>query len=131
MDYSIVFIGFSKDIAATEDTIPVSIKALIDYILSLTVTIIIISSATPLLLFALIPTIVVYIFVQRYFIPTNRQLIRMFSVSKSPIFVHFSDTQSGIMTLRAYRLTEIFIKKMESIIDQSFRTQYAISFANR
>ncbi len=87
--------------------------------------------ATPLISFALLATIVVYIFVQRYFIPTNRLLIRMYNVSKSPIFVHFNDSQSGIMTLRAYKLTESFIKKMEDIIDQSFRIQYAISFAYR
>lgn len=55
----------------------------------------------------------------------------MLSVSKSPIFAHFSESQAGVMTIRAYRLTEQFIKIMEDNIDQSFRNHYAISTSNR
>jgi ATP-binding cassette, subfamily C (CFTR/MRP), member 1 len=118
-------------VEATEDSIPYSVKTLIDHILSLMATIIIISSATPFIIFALAPVIVVYVLVQRYFIPSNRQLKRMLSVSKSPIFAHFSESQAGVMTLRAYKLTDKFTKIMEDNIDQSFRNNYAISFSNR
>ena len=55
----------------------------------------------------------------------------MLSVSKSPIFAHFSESQAGVMTLRAYKLTDTFTKIMEDNIDQSFRNNYAISFSNR
>ena len=122
---------FTKDVEATEDSIPYSVKTLIDHILSLASTIFIISSATPFILFPLIPVIVVYVLVQRYFIPSNRQLKRMLSASKSPIFAHFSESQAGLMTIRAYRLTEKFIKIMEDNIDQSFKNNYAICVSNR
>jgi len=93
--------------------------------------VIIISSSTPLVFLALIPVIVVYVLVQRYFIPSNRQLKRMQSASKSPIFAHFSESQAGVMTIRAYRQTDRFMKMMEDFIDQSFKTGYAISVSNR
>ena len=122
---------FTKDIEATEDSIPYSVKTLIDYTLSLLTTIIIISSATPYILLALLPIIIAYILLQRYFIPSNRQLKRMLSASKSPIFAHFSESQAGVMTIRAYKLTDRFIKTMEDNIDYSFRSSYAISSSNR
>ena len=122
---------FTKDIEATEDSIPSSIKSLIDCILSLGTTVIIISSSTPFVFLALIPVIIVYVLVQRYFIPSNRQLKRIQSASKSPIFAHFSESQAGVMTIKAYRLTDRFIKIMEDYIDQSFKSGYALSVSNR
>ena len=122
---------FTKDVGATEELIPYSIKVLIDFILSLIATIIIIVTATPLILLALIPVIVVYVLVQRYFIPSNRQLKRMLSVSRSPTYAHFSESQAGVMTIRAYNQTDTFIKIMENHIDQTFRNQYAINVSNR
>ncbi len=122
---------FTKDIAATEDLIPYSVKSLVESVLSLISTVIIISSSTPFILFALVPVIVVYVLVQRYFIPSNRQLERMQSASKSPIFAHFSETQAGVMTVRAYNLTNRFIKMMEDYIDESFKNEYAIAVSNR
>lgn len=55
---------FTKDIEATEDSIPSSIKSLIECFLSILSTIIIISSSTPLFIIALVPIMVFYIFVQ-------------------------------------------------------------------
>jgi hypothetical protein len=58
---------FSKDIEATEDSIPYSIKSLIDCILSLLSMIIVISTSTPLFLIALVPITVAYIGVQVFY----------------------------------------------------------------
>lgn len=55
---------FTKDIEATEDNIPYSIKSLIECSLSLLSTVTIISSSTPLFLLALLPISIFYIFVQ-------------------------------------------------------------------
>ena len=55
---------FTKDVEATEDSIPSSIKSLIDCVLSLGKMVIIISVSTPLFIIALIPITVAYILVQ-------------------------------------------------------------------
>lgn len=55
---------FTKDIEATEDSIPYSIKSLIECLLSMISTIAIISISTPLFLAALIPITAFYILVQ-------------------------------------------------------------------
>ena len=55
---------FTKDVEATEDSIPSSIKSILDALFSLLSTIIIICSSTPLFLVALVPITVFYVFVQ-------------------------------------------------------------------
>nr|QUF59452.1 ATP-binding cassette transporter Abcc1-7 [Brachionus angularis] len=122
---------FTKDVEATEDSIPYSIKSLIDCFLGMLSTIIIISSSTPFFLIALIPITVFYIFVQRYFVPSNRQLKRMQSASKSPIFSHFSECQAGVSTVRAYGAQGRFIKIMENNIDENLVYYYCNTASNR
>lgn len=43
-----------------------------------------------------------FFFFQMYYRPVNRDLQRLESVSRSPIFAQFSETLSGVSTLRAY-----------------------------
>ncbi len=122
---------FTKDLEATEDSIPQSIKSLIDCIMNLIKMIFIISMSTPLFIIALIPITIAYLLVQRYFVPSNRQLKRMQSVSKSPIFSHFSETQSGISTIRAYNLEKQFIQIMQNNIDENLVLSYTNTVSNR
>jgi ATP-binding cassette subfamily C (CFTR/MRP) protein 1 len=100
---------FTKDIEATEESIPSSVKSLIDCFLSIAAPIIIICSSTPWFLLALFPIALCYILVQRYFVPSNRQLKRLQSASKSPIFSHFSETQAGVNTIRAFNGQKVAI----------------------
>jgi ABC-type multidrug transport system fused ATPase/permease subunit len=122
---------FTKDLEATEDSIPQSIKSLIDCFMNLIKMIFIISMSTPLFIIALIPITIAYLLVQRYFVPSNRQLKRMQSVSKSPIFSHFSETQSGISTIRAYNLEKQFIQIMQNNIDENLVLSYTNTVSNR
>jgi ABC-type multidrug transport system fused ATPase/permease subunit len=55
---------FTKDVEATEESIPSSVKSLIDCSLAIISTLIIICSSTPFFILALIPITVVYILVQ-------------------------------------------------------------------
>lgn len=122
---------FTKDIEATEGSIPDSMKSLIDCSLSLTSMVFVISTSTPLFIIALIPITIAYIAVERYFVPSNRQLKRMLSTARSPVFSHFSETQSGVNTIRAYRLDEKFIEIMQSNIDESLVCSYSSQTSNR
>nr|UOU03338.1 ATP-binding cassette subfamily C1-7 [Brachionus rubens] len=122
---------FTKDVEATEESIPYSIKSLIECFLGLVSTVTIISTSTPMFLIALIPITAFYIFVQRYFVPSNRQLKRMQSASKSPIFSHFSECQSGVSIIRAYNAQNRFIKIMENNIDEHLVNYYCNTVSNR
>ena len=63
--------------------------------------------------------------------PANRQLERLESVTTSPIFTHFSETQAGISSIRAYKVQHKFIKTMQQNIDENLICSYSNSLSNR
>ena len=65
-----------------------------------------ISYATPEFLYVILPMILIFLAFQRFYIVTSRQLKRLYSVSKSPLFSHFSETVTGSPVIRAYQQTQ-------------------------
>lgn len=60
-----------------------------------------------------------------------RQLKRMESASKSPIFSHFSETLTGVTTIRAYNAQNRFIKIMQNLVDQNLQYYFPNNISNR
>jgi ABC-type multidrug transport system fused ATPase/permease subunit len=48
--------------------------------------------------------------IQRFYLHSSRELMRLESISRSPIVQNFSETISGSETIRAYNYEEIFKK---------------------
>nr|UOU03336.1 ATP-binding cassette subfamily C1-5 [Brachionus rubens] len=122
---------FSKDIDAAERAIPESFKSLSRCMFHVLFTVLVIASSTPWFLVTLVPIVIVYILVQRYFVASMRQLKRMESASKSPIFSHFSETLTGVTTIRAYNAQNRFIKMMESHVDENLLYVFPNNISNR
>ena len=59
----------------------------------------------------LIPIGIGYYFAQRYFISTQRELTRLDSTSRSPIYALFSETLDGLTTIRAYDAENRLMKR--------------------
>jgi hypothetical protein len=60
-----------------------------------------------------------------------RQLRRLNSVTRSPIFSHFGETLSGISTVRAYKCQDRFIDGMNDKIDDNLLFYYPDVLSNR
>uniref|UniRef100_A0A6Q2WTJ5 ATP-binding cassette, sub-family C (CFTR/MRP), member 2 n=1 Tax=Esox lucius TaxID=8010 RepID=A0A6Q2WTJ5_ESOLU len=87
--------------------------------------------ATPIFTAIIIPLAVIYYFVQRFYVATSRQLRRLDSVSRSPIYSHFGETMSGLSVIRAYGHQDRFLKHNEKVIDENLKSVYPWVVSNR
>lgn len=68
---------------------------------------------------------------QRFYVATSRQLKRLESVSRSPIYSHFSETVSGTSVIRAYRREKSFIDISDLKVDENQKSYYPSIMSNR
>lgn len=66
--------------------------------------------STYLFLVVILPIGIVYYFVQRFYVATSRQLKRLESVSRSPIYSHFGESITGAPTIRAYNVQQRYFR---------------------
>ena len=90
-----------------------------------------IAVATPWFAAASVPILYVYFRVQQYFRDTSRELKRLDSVTRSPVYAHFSETLSGLSTIRAYGEAPRFLRDNQGKIDLSSAAWYAMRAGDR
>ena len=107
---------FGKDIDALDTTMPWLLRSIIPCLLSVIAIFIVITYTTPYFLLPVSVILVCYYFVQQVYVAISRQLKRLESVSKSPIFSHFGETLNGTTTIQAYDVENKFIKHSEKLL---------------
>ncbi|GLD66489.1 canalicular multispecific organic anion transporter 1, partial [Lates japonicus] len=122
---------FAKDIFTVDEAIPQSFRSWVLCLLGVLGTLFVICLATPFFTIVIVPLALVYYFVQRFYVATSRQLRRLDSVSRSPIYSHFSETVSGLSVIRAYGHQERFLKHNEITIDENLKSVYPWIVSNR
>lgn len=68
---------------------------------------------------------------QRFYVATSRQLKRLESISRSPIYSHFSETVTGSSVIRAYGRSQDFQAISDAKVDANQRSCYAHIASNR
>uniref|UniRef100_A0A8D3D949 ABC-type glutathione-S-conjugate transporter n=1 Tax=Scophthalmus maximus TaxID=52904 RepID=A0A8D3D949_SCOMX len=122
---------FAKDIYTIDEAIPQSFRSWLVCLLSVLGILFVISFATPVFVIVIIPLAVLYYFVQVFYIGMSRQLRRLDSVTRSPIFSHFGETVSGLSVIRAYGHQERFLKHNEIVMDENLKSIYPWIVSNR
>ncbi|KAL4167731.1 hypothetical protein KRP22_013215 [Phytophthora ramorum] len=118
----------SKDVYTVDESIPATWSMLLNTFISVLVTLATISYVTPIFMIILLPVLVGYFISQRYFIKSSRELQRLDSISRSPVFALLSETLDGLPTIRAYRAETQFSTKNEELLDRNQRA-YFLNFA--
>ncbi|XP_076338586.1 multidrug resistance-associated protein 1-like isoform X2 [Tachypleus tridentatus] len=122
---------FGKDIDVVDIQIPLNFDGWIDCLLQVLSTIIIISVTNPVFIAAVLPIGLIYVFVQKLYIGSSRQLKRIESVTRSPIYNHFSETLNGTSTIRAFSAQEFFINQSNIKVDLNQNSFFLSLLANR
>ncbi|XP_033248602.1 multidrug resistance-associated protein 1 isoform X7 [Drosophila miranda] len=122
---------FSKDIDTIDNVLPFNIRVVLGQGFMVLATIVVISMSTPIFLAVIVPIALLYYFAQRFYVATSRQLMRLESVSRSPIYSHFGETVTGAPTIRAYNVGDRFIEESDAKVDKNQVCKYPSVIANR
>lgn len=74
---------------------------------------------------------VVYLLCLNFFRSSAREIKRLESIMRSPVFNHFSESLSGIATIRAYNEEDNFIERVRHKTDAYVRVIFAWNMAQR
>ena len=119
---------FSKDTYVIDENIPSTVRWYVGSMAKIIGVVIYITIVTPLFILGLIPISIGYYAAQRYYIKTSRELARLDSLSRSPIYALFSETLDGLTTIRAYLQEERFFQKNNKALDAN-QQAYFLNFS--
>ncbi|KAG4028259.1 hypothetical protein MFRU_023g00940 [Monilinia fructicola] len=122
---------FSSDVYRIDEVLARTFNMLFVNTARAMFTLVVISVSTPAFIALIIPLSGVYYWVQRYYLRTSRELKRLDSVSRSPIYAHFQESLGGIGTIRAYRQQKRFTQENEWRVDANLRAYFPSINSNR
>ena len=107
---------FSKDVDCMDELLPQRFLFSIQLVLLLCTSVIVPSVANPWLLFAIVPLTVLVLYISNYYLKTSRELKRLESISRSPVFSHISETLNGLGTIRTRRRQREFVNQFNRYV---------------
>ena len=122
---------FAKDVDVCDNTLPQNLRSWLSTFANFIGTIVVIISVVPWFGIAIVPIAIIFYFVQTIYVNTARQLKRLESVSRSPIYSHFGETLSGASTIRAFGLQNKFTLQSEALVDKNQICYFPTIMANR
>jgi ATP-binding cassette subfamily C (CFTR/MRP) protein 1 len=117
---------FSKDQEVIDSQLGESLRQFIAMFISAISVFIMMAVIEPLFLAALVPCLFVYLYFQNRYRRSNRELKRLDSITRSPLFAHFSETLTGLSTIRAYKLQQLFIQTNAERMEAQNRPHFIV-----
>ncbi|KAG0351394.1 hypothetical protein BGZ54_003269 [Gamsiella multidivaricata] len=115
---------FSKDVDACDNLLSESYRMFTGTASIVLSTFILISVIFPYFLIPLVPMLIFYYYAAIYYRASSRELKRLDSILRSSLYAHFSETLSGLATIRAYRVQDRFMENNEYFIDMENRPYF-------
>ncbi|KAM6940945.1 LOW QUALITY PROTEIN: ATP-binding cassette sub-family C member 10 [Lycodopsis pacificus] len=112
---------FSSDLYAVDDSLPFVLNILLANVFGLLGMLVVISYGLPWVLALLLPLALVCHRTQRFYRHTSRELKRLCSVTLSPVYSHFSETLTGLGTIRASGSSARFEEEIARRLEQNQR----------
>ncbi|XP_041517852.1 ATP-binding cassette sub-family C member 2 [Microtus oregoni] len=122
---------FAGDISTVDDLLPQTLRSWVMCLFGIISTLVMICMATPIFAVVIIPLGIIYVSVQVFYVATSRQLKRLDSVTRSPIYSHFSETVSGLPVIRAFQHQQRFLTNSEKLVDINQKCVFSWITSNR
>ncbi|CAG8502741.1 9329_t:CDS:10 [Gigaspora rosea] len=112
---------FSKDMETIDQNFSPVVMFLLYSCYATASVILVISIVMPQFLIAAVFISAIYIIIGAYYIATSRDLKRLESISRSPIYAAFGETIIGVSTIRAFGAEKRLMKRMLNLVDNNNR----------
>ncbi|KAJ3075135.1 hypothetical protein HDU98_009089 [Podochytrium sp. JEL0797] len=122
---------FSKDMSVVDQNVMMALRFFLNRVFVGLTVMFVISSGSLYFVAAVIPIAMVSMHIGKMYLAASRELKRLESVSRSPIYNQFSETLAGVTTIRAFRQTNRFLLQNSFKIDTNHRFFYTLWAANR
>lgn len=122
---------FSKDIENVDVMVMEAVEYFVNRVINGVTIIVVIGSLVPNFLYGVLPVIFVYHYVAKRYLMASRELKRIESVTRSPIYAQFSETLTGVATIRAYGAGSRFSAVNRQNVDVNHQSFFFIWAANR
>jgi ABC-type multidrug transport system fused ATPase/permease subunit len=122
---------FSKDLEAVDQEVAPIAIGVMGCALGIVVTVVIIAYITPMFLVAGVFITLAYVLLGQFYLHASRDLKRLESVERSPLFQQFGETLTGVTTIRAYGDERRFIRDNLARINRQLRPFIYLWAANR
>lgn len=122
---------FTNDIYKIDEMLGRTFMQFFNNVIKVTFTIVVITFTTWQFVFLILPLMVVYTYYQQYYMRTSRELRRLDSTTRSPIYSHFQESLGGLSTIRAYNHENRFIHLNQCKVDNNMCAYYPSVNANR
>ncbi|KAK5891406.1 hypothetical protein CgunFtcFv8_018661 [Champsocephalus gunnari] len=105
---------FSKDISQMDSLLPITFVNFYQLFLQNVGVIAVAASVIPLILVPVIPLLFIFLYLRRFYLRTSRDVKRLDSTTRSPVFSHLSSSLQGLWTIRAFRAEERLTKAFDA-----------------
>ncbi|KAK9823870.1 hypothetical protein WJX72_006059 [[Myrmecia] bisecta] len=122
---------FSKDTDDMDYLLPMGISDFGNCMMQLASTLIFISCVQYYFLAGVVPLMILYFFIQKFYRRSFVELQRNDAVTRSPVYAHFSESLAGVDTIRAYGLQEQFCRRSDTQIDFNHKAYWALRTAEQ
>ena len=121
---------FSRDVESVDVHLQWSFDSAIHSLFNVISSFLLIIIALPISLVVLIPTLVIYYFIQNRYRRVAREVKRLDSLARSPRYAHFKETLQGLNVIRAFNnekwFNQQFLKKLEHSVEMYY-THYMVN----
>jgi len=114
---------FSKDIGCVDELLPKTFLFSIQLVLLVIASILVPVVTNPWLVLVAVPTTAAVVYISKYYLKTARELKRLESICRSPVFSHLSETLNGLDTIRTRG-------RQKDFVDQFYRYVGKLLLAN-
>ncbi|XP_072959898.1 ABC transporter C family member 8-like [Typha angustifolia] len=107
----------SSDMSILDFEIPYSIAFTLAGGLEVILIIIVMATVTWQVLIVAVPVTIVMLYIQGYYVASARELVRINGTTKAPVMNYAAESMLGVVSIRAFAVTERFIRTNLQLID--------------